>query len=490
MKLKPMHHQIEGVQRMAGREAFALFAEQGTGKTYMLLWEAEILFEQGKIDALLVTCPKGVHTNWINRELPKHLSCDWLGCAYKPGVRYVQNQFESLLHSSRLAVFSINIQAAVQSKGFEMCLRFLKEKRVYMIIDESHNMKNPKSRTNKQLQALGPLALFRRISTGTAVPNSPVDVFSQMEFLKKGLLGTRSFTAFTARFTKLLDKNHPLVRNIQDKTRARFPPQIPQKDENGDPIYQNLDILHKLLEPHSFRVLKKDCLDLPEKIYKIMEFEMPPAQRKIYETMKNDQLLLLETDDGLEAFEAPAVGQKLQQITSGFVIADGEPIDFAVDPNPRLEALRTVIEECDSQFIVWAKFSAEIDAICALLTDMGITHCQYHGRVRDKDRENAIDGFQDGRYRAFVGQPKAGKEGLTLTAAEAAIYYSNDFNLSDREQSEDRCHRIGTTKHVVYTDIVAIDSIDERILVSLRNKTKMGKAVMGELKNEPFEKAR
>lgn len=480
MKLEPRAHQKKAHDLTKGRDAYALFCEQGTGKTYMVLADAERLYEQGEITGLLVVSPKGVHTNWANREIPKLLSVDYLCAVYKPKVKYFLRAYDEMMMSSRLRILCINIDAAVTKNGAAVCVDFLKNNRAMMVVDESQRIKNPAAGRTKAITSLGALAAVRRIATGTAATNSPADVFSQFQFLKRGLLGTNSYRAFVAEYTELLPPTHPLVQHIREENpRLRVDPQIAAKDELGNPIYRNLDKLHALMEPHSYRVQKSECLDLPEKIYRTMEFEMSPRHRQVYDALKED--LRIELEEGeITTIKKLALGTKLQQVTSGFMIIHDEPTPI-YDKNPRMELFKEIVKDLEGQFIVWAKFTHEIQQIIVELSSMNILCAGYWGEVNDKDREAAVDGFQSGRIRALVGVAKAGGVGLTLTNAEDVIYYSNDFSLEDRMQSEDRCHRDGTTHHVTYTDIVAPNTIDERIAGALATKGNMAAAIMGEL---------
>jgi SNF2 family DNA or RNA helicase len=93
-----------------------------------------------------------------------------------------------------------------------------------------------------------------------------------------------------------------------------------------------------------------------------------------------------------------------------------------------------------------------------------------------------VDAFQDpaSELRFFVGQPRTGGFGLTLTAANTVIYYSNSYDLETRLQSEDRAHRIGQTNKVTYIDFYAPKTVDEKILKSLRSKINLATQVLGE----------
>ena len=105
----------------------------------------------------------------------------------------------------------------------------------------------------------------------------------------------------------------------------------------------------------------------------------------------------------------------------------------------------------------------------------------YLVRLSQSDRMLAVDRFQnDDKCRFFVGNPTTGGYGLTLTAAKYVIYYSNNYNLEVRKQSEDRAHRIGQTKNVVYIDIMAKDTIDEKIVQALKRKNQLSAKTLGD----------
>lgn len=303
--------------------------------------------------------------------------------------------------------------------------------------------------------------------SGTLVANSPIDLFSQYAFLKRGLLGTTSYRAFVAEYAELLPANNPIC------VRARGNPQIVQRGKNGLPKYKNLEKLSKLMAPHTYRVVKADCLDLPPKVYQTRYFELPAKQKAIYTTLK-DSLLFERPDGGFDQFTALTIIGKLRQVTSGFVLVDGEPVWTGC--KERMELLVECLQDTEGQAIIWAHYRAEIESIMCLLKGEAVA---YHGGVDQKSREVAIDRFQSGEARYFVATPAAGSTGLTLTAANTAIYFSNDYSLSQRAQSEDRCHRIGTKgKSVLYIDLVAQDTIDEKVAAALQAKQKVATAIL------------
>ena len=481
MKTQPMAHQTEGLRRLsAAPEFYALGCEQGTGKTWMLLADAERRFLAGEIDALLVVAPKGVHVNWVRREIPAHVSVPvraefWLSGASKKHM----TRLEKLMtppEDRALTVLTMNVDAVNTKAGLAFARRFLQRYPAMMVVDESQRIKNLDAMRTKRVLSLGAFAATRRIASGTLVPNSPLDLFGQFEFLRPGLLGTRSYRAFVAEYAELLPPSHRLVQEIMGRSRRGGVPQLVNRDRYGRPIYRNLDKLAGLIAPHTYRVLKSECLDLPEKVYQTHYFELSRPQRHLYERVKAEQRW--ERADGeLDIFTALTAINKLRQLTSGFLILNGEATHLT-DQKPRLDALKDVVEDLDGQFIVWASFREELAHVERALRAAGIETVSYHGGTSSKAREHAVDAFQSGEARAFVGHPAAGGTGLTLTAATTAIYYSCDFSYEQRAQSEDRCHRIGTKQPVTYIDLVARDTIDERIAAALQTKEDTAEAIL------------
>ena len=485
MKTKPMAHQVEGLRRLAAAPDFyALGAEQGTGKTWMLLADAESQYQAKRIEAMLVVAPKGVHTNWVLREVPTHLEVPhaaayYLSSANKAHSRTIEQVFEPD-NDDKLRILAINIDALNTAKGYGLARRFLITFRTFLVVDESQRIKNPSAGRTQKLMTLGDYAISKRIASGTIIGNGPLDAFSQFQFLRSGLLGTTSYRAFVATYAELLPQSHELVQHAARNSRAGTP-QIIKRTPDGQPMFKNLERLHQMMAPHMYRVLKRDCLDLPPKVYQNHYFELTPAQRRLYEKTKSE-MMYLRDDGDIDMFTALTVITKLRQITSGFIMVDGVANTIQED-GPRLQALREIVEDIDGQFIIWAAYREEIARIAAELDVLGVV--QYHGGISAKEREQAIDAFQSGDARVFIGHPQSGGTGLTLTAAQTAIYYSCDFSLEQRSQSEDRCHRIGTKGTVTYIDLVAVGTIDERIAAALQAKSGTAKLILGDTPFSP-----
>tara|TARA_R100000388_G_scaffold14151_2_gene11583 strand:+ start:208 stop:1122 length:915 start_codon:yes stop_codon:yes gene_type:complete len=291
-----------------------------------------------------------------------------------------------------------------------------------------------------------------------------MDVYSQIDFLRSGALGFDNYYVFQGRYANLQ------VRNMGSTSFRQV---------IG---FKNLDELNNKLDTFSFRVLKKDCLDLPEKLYVPRYVTLTSRQHELYEQIRKEALILFE--DGKLASATQVVTQmlRLQQILSGYIKTDdGDQESF--DTN-RLSALLDICHENSGKLIIWSRFRYDMNNIHQALTKTFGDGCaaMFFGDTLDNERSLIVDKFQDPNsdLRFFIGNPSVGGRGLTLTAANTVVYYSNDFNLDTRIQSEDRCHRIGQKNSVTYIDLISENTIDERIVKSLVNKINLSAKVLGE----------
>ena len=446
-KTEPFEHQRKTFYLSRDQKVFALLMEQGTGKTKVVIDNSAYLYSKGEISALVVIAPNGVHRNWI-REVDTHLPdwCEHQITYYKSGMNKKEIEaFESVRSSKDcLKIFTFNVEAFTSPKAVHWMEKILLSNDVMLVVDESNRIKTPGAKRTKLITKFVKQAKYKRILTGTPITKNAADVYAQFKFLDTQILGYESFYSF---------RNQYCVMGGFEQRQII--------------AYKNLDELSRNVEGHSFRVLKKDCLDLPPKIYQRHFVEMSERQKKMYNTMKKGFIAELE-GNVIEAPEAITRLLRLQQILCGWFPTENERVQPIDEKNPRIEALKDVLEGIESKVIIWARFRADIRAIERLLGDLAVS---YHGGVDSDARELAIDRFQkDPAIRYFIGTPQAGGTGLTLTAAEYAIYYSNSFDLEQRLQSEDRCHRIGTKNNVTYIDIECQKSIDSKIIKALRDK--------------------
>ena len=465
-KTKPYGHQMTALEKSWNRETYAYFMEMGTGKTKVLIDNVAMLYDKGKIDGALIICPKGVMGTWRDQEVPTHLpnhienvSISWQANITKSQSRLLGNLFKT---SEDLHILVMNVEALSTQKGSAFAKKFMLSHKTLMAIDESTTIKNPKAKRTKNIIEMSKMATYRRILTGSPVTKNPLDLYSQCEFLNEELLDFTSYYAFRNRYAEMKTL-HIAGRSIQVVSH-----------------FKNLNELSEQLKTFSYRVLKEECLDLPPKIYMKREIELSPEQNKVYKQMKETALADL---NGKHISTMTVLTQlmRLQQITCGhFVADDGTTQEIK---NNRLSELMDILDEVEGKAIIWAHWQKDIQIIKkALIKEYGPgSVVDYYGLTPQSERQKNKDAFQnDSKVRFFVGTPQTGGYGITLTAASTVIYYSNGYYLEKRIQSEDRAHRIGQKKSVTYVDIIAEETVDEKIVKSLRKKINIASAVMGE----------
>ena len=468
-KIKPFAHQVTALERGWQRPEFGLFMEMGTGKSKVLIDNLGMLYQKKEINFALVIAPKGVYRNWVDKEIPEHMSDDiphrvirWVASPNKTQqaeMRSVGEEFDGL------TIFVMNVESFSSVKGRtagEWMGRAFGRNGL-IAIDESTTIKNHKAKRTKALMKIASAFKYKRLLTGSPVTKSPMDLYSQCEFLRPGLLGYDSYYAFQGRYAVVQRKtmgSHAFQQIVG---------------------FRNLDELTFKIDQFSYRVLKQDCLDLPDKIYTVRYVGLTKEQRDMYNSIKQHALVML--DNG-ELSTAPAVITqmlRLQQILSGHLKTDdGDTIYF---DSKRMDALKEILEEHDGKAIIWSRFRYDIRQITKMLNDTFGQGCaaSYYGDTSDDERQRAVDDFQNSEHlKFFVGNPSTAGYGLTLTEADLVIYYANDFNLETRAQSEDRAHRIGQKNNVTYVDLISEGTIDERIVKSLQSKIDIGAKVLGE----------
>jgi len=465
-KTKPYAHQMTALEKSWNKETYAYFMEMGTGKTKVLIDNLAMLYDKGKVNGALIIAPKGVVGTWYTNELPTHLPnhIENVTVLWQPNItKKQQESLDTLFQEGEsLHILIMNVEAFSTDKGRLFAGKFLSCHNTMMAIDESTTIKNPSAKRTKNILALGKEAKYRRIMTGSPVTKNPLDLFSQCYFLDPFLLDFHSYYSFRNRYAEMKTM-HAHGRSIQIVSKFR-----------------HLGELSESLQSFSYRVLKEDCLDLPDKIFIKRQIQLTPDQRKLYEQMKKQALAILE---GKVSSTKNSLTQlmRLQQITCGHFTDDTgtvQPIE-----NNRINELMDVLEDVEGKAIIWAHYQWDINAIIkAVVKRYGPgSVVDYYGLTPKDERQGNITKFQgDPKCRFFIGTPATGGYGITLTAANTVIYYSNGYDLEKRLQSEDRAHRMGQKKPVTYVDINAEDTVDEKIVKALRSKIDIASQVLGE----------
>ena len=466
-KTKPYAHQLKALELSWDKTYFAYFMEMGTGKSKVLLDNIAMLYDQGKINGVLIVAPKGVYKNWYEGEIPTHLvdHIKYTSVLWQAMINQKQqNELDKLFEPGEdLHIVMMNVEAFSTKKGVEFAAKFLRCHRTMMAIDESTTIKNPDAKRTKHICSLADYAPYKRILTGSPVTKSPLDLYKQCEFLKKELLGHTSYYTFRTRYAKMSTANFG-GRSVQIVTG-----------------YQHLSELSEKLKPFSYRVLKDDCLDLPPKTFIKRTIQLTPDQKKIYLQMKN---LALAQMNGKMMSTATVLTQlmRLQQITCGHFTADDGTIQD-VDSN-RIRELMDVLDEIEGKVVIWAHWQRDVNRIIRDISKKfgENSYVDYYGLTPMKNRQENIKKFQDpnSSVKYFIGTPQTGGYGITLTAASNMIYYSNGYDLEKRQQSEARIDRIGQHFPMTYIDIMCENTVDERIVKALKKKVDIASQIMGE----------
>lgn len=459
VRATPYAHQQEVFARSWNKQYWALFMEQGTGKTLVSLATAAAQQAKGKINALLVICADGLHYNWA-REIEKY------GKFQEPTVALWDSSMGkralgSWVHTAtsedvHFPILLVNIEALRLERFRDTLHTLLQNRRVMTILDESTCIANPKASQSKEAFKLGLQSVATRILSGTPIRKNLQDLWAQCHFLSPAALPYPSYVAFCATFT---------IQRTMTLGQRSFQQLVG---------FQNQELLRTQLSEFSSRVEKKDCLDLPPKIYSTIDVPLTDEQMRQYKLLQEQCMLDLPSGPLLIPQVLPKI-IKFQQLVSGWV-NDAEGKTHAIRSN-RLRALMDHVQRDPRPSIIFCAFIEDIRVVSEELRAAGHTCCVYEGATTAEERRTAVDGFMDGRFDYFVAT-RAASKGLTLTRAEAVIYYSQGWSLETRLQSEDRAHRIGLLHPVNYITLCSPGTIDEKIARALHNKKELADEIV------------
>lgn len=429
MKTKLMDHQKKAISKLKGIRVGALFMEMGTGKTRTAIELVNLRIH--KIDRVIYFCPCSIRTT-IRLEFEKHT--DW-ECSIYPHVSFVT---------------IIGIESISMSNSIYLKTRELITDRTFVIVDESILIKNIQAKRTKRIIEMTAATKYRLIMCGTPMSQGIVDLYSQMKFLSPKILGYNSFITFS---------------NAHIGYSEKYPGRIDR--------YYNEGFIAAKINPYTYQVTKKECVDLPDKIYYSEYFDMSKAQKSLYRQVMNELLMEIEYED-FKSYTLFRLFTALQQITSSIIPKDFESVNMR---NPRLELLNSLLERIEYPVIVFAKY----------IDDIGYIKDEHHefryidGGVNEKEKEKILLNYYKGKIKGLVITQQSGSYGLNLQGAKTVIFYNNQFSYNIRKQAEDRVHRIGTEHSVNYIDIICNNSIDDRINASLSRKSNIVKDFKHEL---------
>lgn len=452
-----MQHQREGVAKLLPSRIGGLFAEMGLGKSRMVIELAKL--RRQKIDHVIWFCPVSLKRT-VMEEIGKHTDC-------LAGSICV---FDDKISEKRIPEafwYICGIESMSASNRIVLVINRLITERTFVIVDEASYIKGHRARRTERLTNYAGRARYRLILTGTPLTNGVVDLYAQMKFLSPRILGYRSFYGFA--------RNH-----------LEYHPKYPRL------IVRALDTerLAAKIAPYVYQITKAECLDLPEKIYKRRYFSRTLGQIVAYEQAKQEILeSLLDGGDFELMYAIFRLFTALQQITCGFWSRredEDSPLERVEYKHRRLDTLIEILREIPERekVIIWAKYQYDIEGIGrALAREFPETPASFfHGKLNERQRNREVERFR-GDARFFVATPSCGGHGLTLNEAAFHVFYNNSFKYSERLQAEDRSHRIGQSRSVIYFDIICDSTIDERIIRALSKKEDVAESFRREVES-------
>lgn len=465
----PYQHQIEafnfacslfglipGSRRESG--GCALLMEMGTGKSLTSIAITGALVEEGCIRRVLVVAPLSILGVW-EEEFQKFADFPYaLAVLSGTGAK----KLDTLRHMNGAALQVVVV-------NYESAWRMEKDLSAWrpdlIIADEGHKIKTHNIAASKAMHRLGRAAQYRLLLTGTVITNKAVDVFSQFKFANPAIFG-QSFYAFRSRYFDMVGYgNHtPVLKKSMEA-------ELTEK-------------LHSI----SYRATKAECLDLPETTDVIRQVELEPAALRIYKGLVKESYAELSGGE----VTAPNILTRLlrlSQLTGGF-IGNDETAAVEQVSAAKLSALEDILDGAAAEgkkLVIIARFIPEIKAICKLLEKRGLRYSYITGEV--KDRSGQVSAFQDDpQVMAFVGQIATAGMGITLTAASTMVFYSLDYSMSNFEQTKARIHRVGQRMPCTYLYLVARGTVDEKVLLALKNKADLARTLVDDYRSgkNPF----
>ena len=487
-RLEPRPFQRVALRLMAnapdGGTKFALLLEPGLGKTMIAICNAAYLVMKGKVQGMLVVAPRGAHTNWVYDELTKHCPIPYTAMLWDSsrwGSKSYATELEFFLTGPiPFAILCVNVDALKLPQARKIIKAFVQSRPCVGVIDESADIASPSSQRGRQARLLSKLLPYRRILDGTPWAESSFELYGQFGFLGKSIIGCATYAD--------MKQKYGVWEQVAFKREREGKDGQPRTHYQKLKGYQNLDHLAKRIAPYSFRLTAAEAApDLPERSYTKWYFPLSPAQREVYTNLKTEYLHEFGGGREVEATHVLTRMLRLQQVAAGYVPVatwagaifderDDESNDAQtamnveepyeqITPNARIDAFRECVQHYRRlPMIVWIRFKYDLMLISNVLAEAGLVVAPYYGT--DATRHSAVRAFQDGQADAFVGDPTSGGRALTLTRAKVMVYYTHYFGLRKRIQSELRFHRIGQTHPVLVVDLVAQQTVDEKIVAS------------------------
>ena len=432
-KLQGLPHQAQALSAIRDMDYSAVFHEQGLGKTKIGLDLALIWLETNVVDSVLIVTKKGLLENWFN-EISIHTHI-------RPYLLSQDRKKNFYLFNSPVEMYLCHYEV-LNSEKSRLNL-FLKTRRVAIILDESHKIKNPNSQITQTLFGLSRGFEKKCIMTGTPVANRPYDLWSQVYFLDEGNSLGKDFESFKSS----MDLTKDIVTSQKKKKLFE----------------DSLSFLYKKIKHFSVRETKESSgIELPDKEVKNIYVEMQGKQASIYSVFEREISVEIEKSGKAVSDNVEPILKRLMRLAQ--VASNPLTVDDSYDEIPakfaRLKKILEGVVESGSKAIVWTSFIKNADWLSSSLKSMGAV--KVHGKMGIDSRNSNLRKFKEQENRRIlVATPASSKEGLTLTQANWCIFYDRSFSLDDYLQAQDRIHRISQKQTCHVINLIARNSIDE-----------------------------
>lgn len=468
----PFKHQWDALRatlRLDGK--VALYCEPGVGKSKIAVDFAAMKHQAGKMGMILVVCPLSVMGVWEREVLihtPSTIKYRVVKLAGSSKQKAAQlHKLSIQQHSTREgemlwvitnyeSIWRGGVGSELVNFGFDL-----------FIADEGHRLKGSTTRQSVQAYRIGAKTSNRLLLTGTPITNSPMDLYGEMRFISPEMFSYEDRDGHQKRMTfKQFRSKYAITGGFDD-------PKI-----YG---YQNLDELYDKVRSVSFIRKKEDCLDLPEKTFEVIPFDLDAKTRKAYIQMAEEMVMYLEHADTSTRVLANAAITKimyLYRIVCGHINSPdhGE----IIIGNEKLRTTKDLVEDllaAGEKVVIFARFRMDLDRLEKTFEKFGCISIR--GGVTEKERTTGIARFQsDPSVRVALCQIQSGSLGITLTASRTVVFYSTDYSYGTYYQATDRIHRIGQTRACNYYLVTGRDTIEEDIYRLILDKMDLADALM------------
>lgn len=487
-KRPPREKQAEALKVSEGKKTYAFRMAQRTGKSKVIIDKWAQLVLDGQSQDLVVVAPGGCYRTWetaIKDDLPDAIAPSihtWRSGSYNSKIGKDRLNIFLLPRKDVPRILLMNVEAISAVDAAREAIRDFLESRpnATFVIDESTCIKNHSAECTKFInQQLRGLAKYRYILSGLITPQSPLDLYSQFEFLDPRILGYDNYYAFRSRYA---------VMQTMDFGGRKTQVVVGHRDTKQ---------LYKKIEPWSFRVRLEDCYDLPPSTYAFRDVTLTDQQERMYNELKKYATAQIEKNKHVTATLVITQILRLHQLLCGHTV-DEEGNNYQI-PERRTGQLVEMLEEHEGKAIIWCSYDADVRKVSQALerafgdkkeafadgrVPQGVVARFWGGNRKTRELEE-LRFKTSPACRYMVATPDAGGKGRTWDVADLVVYHSSRNNLEHRMQSEERPKGVGKTTPIAYIDMRAVrkdgsPTVEDKIIHALRNKLVMSNVINGD----------